>query len=255
MGHANKITYIANAGVLIECNDKKIIIDGLCNSKLPQFKTTPDSIRTQIINNQEPFNAIDIMLFTHNHSDHFDKKSTLEYINSDGNRLVVSTQEIIAGLRKNTDNINVSRLIEINPKLNCKESIKIKGINIQGISTLHEGEEYKSTQNITYLIEVNGKKILHVGDAKPIKENYINHDLVSENIDVLIAPFPYVGVPSARQVVEKYIKPSKIVIIHFPYREFDNYGWIDATKRSLARVQNSFIETVLFEDIGSSTLF
>lgn len=252
MKQSYKITYISNAGVMLEFDDKKILIDGLCNSVMPIFKNPPVKIRKQIILGIHPFNNIDIMLFTHHHSDHFDSKSTIEFLKRNENTTIISTHEAILKINSRLSDKESSRLIKPNLDLGSIENVEVNGVNIQTISMIHEGKEYADVQNFAYLIDVNGKKILHVGDAKPIEENYINLNLIHKNIDLLIVPFPYVGIPAGRQVIEKYIKPKKIAAIHLPYKELDSYGWIGATKRSYNRVQNDFIETVFLEDIGDS---
>lgn len=137
-----------------------------------------------------------------------------------------------------------------NAALGSKESIRINGINVESVSMLHDGKEFEHVHNIAYLIDVEEKKILHVGDAKPISENYCNLNLTERNIDLLLVPFPYVGLSAGRQVIREYIRPKKISAIHLPDRNLDSNGWIDATKKSYIKVKNDFIETIFLEDIG-----
>jgi L-ascorbate metabolism protein UlaG (beta-lactamase superfamily) len=246
----DKITYISNAGVLLEISTKKIMIDGLCNSKIPLFKNTPDEIRKQILNGSTPFDNIDALLFTHNHSDHFDSESAKQFLENKTSACIISTNEVIHELRKIYSNIENNRLIELNTLTGSIENIQINGINIQSIAMHHDGREYEDVHNLAYLIEVEGKKILHVGDAKPVRENFINANLIQQNIDLLIVPFPYIGLPSAREVIELYIKPKKIAVVHLPNKELDANGWINATMRSYKRVEKEFIETMFFDSIG-----
>ena len=237
---------------MLEFHDKKILIDGFCNSIVPIYKNPSFEIRQQMILDIPPFNNIDMVLFTHNHTDHFDRVSTVEFLRHNANSVIISTSEVIQEINSELSDLENSRLIESNPTLYNIENITVKGINIQSISLLHDGKEYKDVQNLAYLIEVGEKKILHVGDAKAIEENYINLNLIEKNIDLLIAPFPYVSIPRCRQVIEKYIKPKKIAVVHLPCRELDSFGWIDAAKKSYKRVQKHFIETIFFEEIGDS---
>lgn len=245
MKQTNKITYIANAGVMIDLQGKKILIDGLCNPKLPIYKNTPDDIKKRIIQGRSPFNNIDVILFTHHHTDHFDPISTAEFIKYNPNTPVVSTKEVISRIK----NIEESTLLELDPALGSTEKISVQGIKISAIPMLHEGKEYINVKNLAYQIEVEGTRILHVGDAKSVKENF---DCLDNEIDILIAPFPFVGLPSARQVIEKYINPKKIAAVHLPYQELDSFGWIEGTKKSLGRVSDNFVETVFFEEIGDN---
>lgn len=254
MERFNKATYVSNAGLLLELYDKKILIDGFCNSALPIYKNPTKYIREKMILGSPPFNNIDILLFTHHHSDHFDVKSTGEFLKNNKDTFVLSTPKVIDEIKKAYFEIDEDRLFSANPQLYSREDITLKGICIQSISMLHEGKEYEDVQNLGFLIEVEEKKVCHVGDAKAIKENYMDLDLIQKNIDLLAVPFPYVGVHTGRQVIEKYIAPKKVAAIHWPYRELDNYGWIDATKKSFGRVQDSFAETVFLEEIETAII-
>lgn len=250
MQQQNSITYVANAGVLLEMHGKKILIDGLCKSKPPIYKNPPAAISEQIIRGLPPFDNIDIMLFTHHHSDHFDPISASEFSKHNANTTIISTPEVISEIKNHSSEANVPNLIELNPAPHCREKISVNGVNIQAISMIHDGKEYADVQNLAYLLEKNGTKVLHTGDAGPVQENYAPLDLNRENLDLLITTFPYIGIPAHRQLIEKYINPQKIAVVHLPYRELDSFGWIKATKKSYERVQKEFIPTVFLEEIG-----
>lgn len=255
-----KITYICNAGVMVELDDHKILIDGLCNSALPLYKNPPAEIREQIISGMAPFNNIEVLLFTHHHSDHFDPVSTAFFLKQNQNALVISSPEVIARLNCQIPNTENGRLIAQDLPLGDSGDFQIKGLKIQALAMRHDGKEYHDVLNLAYLIEAADKRILHVGDAKPIAENfftenYLTLNLTAENIDLLLAPFPYVGLPSARQLIEKYIQPKKIAAIHLPVRELDRQGWIDSTMKSYLKVKDDFIETVFLEEPGDSIIF
>lgn len=166
---------------------------------------------------------------------------------------MVSTKDVIKELYDKDHKYGKERFFILNPPLYQKEEIILKDILIQSISMLHEGKEGENLQNIGFLIEIEGKKLLHIGDAKPVKENFISLDFIEKNLDLLIAPFPYVGIPASRRIIERYIQPKKIIAIHLPYEALDDYHWINTTKKSYSRVQDRFIETIFFEEIGSTT--
>lgn len=259
MEHGNRITYIANAGVMIEVNGKKILIDALNNDKIPLYKTPTDEAREMIIQGKPPFDNIDVMLFTHHHSDHFDTDSTIEFIKHNRHTFILSTGETISKIESQlsllndgtTNDLENIRLVQLNPALHKAESFNVNGINLQAISMLHEGKEYEAVQNLAYLIDVQGTTLLHVGDAKPYDGNFAHHNFIEENIDALIAPFSYVGILPGRRVINEHIKPHKIATVHLPYKEADAFGWIDATKRSYNRVKATFTDTVFFEEPGT----
>ncbi|HEY5561765.1 MAG TPA: MBL fold metallo-hydrolase [Clostridiaceae bacterium] len=245
-----KVTYISNAGILLEYNDSKIMIDGFCNSILPIYKNPSDETKKLMISGTNQFKNIDALLFTHNHTDHFDAESTASFLNNSKKTFMLAPSKVVMEIKQGFPNVESKRLINLEDGLGKTEDININEIEIQSISMLHDGKEHMDIRNLAYLVDIAGKRVLHVGDAKPTKENYIHLDIIHKNIDLLIAPFPYIGLPTARQVIEKYIKPRKIVLVHFPYREMDTFGWINQTMKSYLKVKDTLPETVFFENLG-----
>jgi L-ascorbate metabolism protein UlaG (beta-lactamase superfamily) len=251
MMQTNNLIYLANAGVLINMNGKKILIDGLNNANHALYKSTPIEISEQIIGGIPPFDNIDVMLITHNHSDHFDVEGVTRFLEKNSDTFVISTHEIISTIRNHISYIEETRLIGLQPKFKYEERIQIKGIDIVAISLVHDGSEYAEVSNLAFLID-STKKVLHLGDGAPTKENYEALNLKKYRIDLLIANFPYVSLPSARNIIKDHINPNKIAVVHLPYQELDRFGWINAAKKSYERVKDSFIETEFLENIGSS---
>jgi L-ascorbate metabolism protein UlaG (beta-lactamase superfamily) len=246
----NKITYICNAGVMVELKDHKILIDGLCNSNIPLYKNPPAEIRERIVSGTAPFDNIEVLLFTHHHSDHFDPVTTALFLKEQPNAPVISSPETIARLNFQFPDIEKERLIIQDIPLGGIGSLQMKGLTIQSLAMQHDGNEYQDVLNLAYLIEAAGMRILHVGDAKPISISYIDLNLTALNIDLLLAPFPYVGLFSGRLLIEKYIRPKKIAAIHLPVRELDQQGWIATTMKNYLKVKEEFIETVFLEEPG-----
>ena len=251
----NKVTYVSNAGVLLEIAGKKILIDSLCDSVMPIYKNTPKEIKEQILCGLPPFDNIDIMLVSHHHSDHFEPKSVAEFLQRNRRAILISTPETVRRLKKEDPALSESRLIAPPLQVHETEKLDSNGIRIQVISMIHEGKDFRDVENFAYLIEVNGTCILHPGDAKPMEENFNHPGLVGNSINLLLAPFPYVGIPSGHAVIENQIKPEKIVAIHLPHQELDQFNWIKGTKKSYARVQDRFVETIFFEEMGDSVIF
>lgn len=253
---SNKLIYISNAGVLIQLKDRKILIDGLCRSNNPIYKDPSPEIAQKIKRGIPPFNDLDLMLITHEHSDHFDPVSVDEFSKNNPGTVILSTPKVISELRTyDSEGMNKKQanLIEFNFDLHQKKTLNIHGIKIRILSLAHMGKDQEETQNYAYLIEY-GLKLLHVGDAWAIPENYKELNLVSERINCLIAPFPYISIPSARRVIKDYINPQKIAVLHFPHKELDHFGWIKATKKSFANVKEAFITTNFLEELGTTLI-
>lgn len=249
MTKSNNLIYVSNAGVLLQINDKKILIDGLCNSDIAMYKSTPRQIYQQIVQGVPPFDNINLMLITHHHSDHFDADLTCKFLSHSQNTVVVSTSEVISGIKKILPNFNADNLIALNPSLHSSQGVTADGINIEVISMTHFGNEFSHVSNFAYLIR-DRLSVLHVGDAATINENYRGLKLTEKNIDLMVAPFPYISLPSARQIIREYINPRRIAVVHLPRKEFDSDGWIDAAKKSYNRIHKDYIKTEFVEELG-----
>lgn len=249
MEQGGKITYLSNAGVMVDFNNKKILIDVLCNTDLPLYKNPPAELKEKIVQGITPFNNISFLLYTHEHSDHFEAKSTVEFLKNHDESYILANHKVMEEILSLHPGLDKKRWVDLSFKKN-KESFVCNDINMHLMPMLHEGKEYQHVQNIAYLIEIAGKRILHVGDAKPCRENFIDLDLTEIKIDLLIAPFPYVALPSARVIIDKYIKPEKIAVIHLPHKEQDRWNWIESAKKSYEKVKKDFVETIFLEDTG-----
>ncbi|SDY97122.1 MBL fold metallo-hydrolase [Tindallia californiensis] len=244
-----RIQYIANSGVLVEIGSKRILIDALTKSKIPMFKSTPEDIYQQLLNQEPPYDQIDFLLVTHQHSDHFDAERVLSFLRNSQKTKIIAPEEVIFSLRKEAPDVSSERLYGMNPALGQSETIYLEGLRIKGMAMRHEGETDTAILHLAYLMD-GGKKVMHLGDAAPEKENFDTFQLKEEVVDVLLANFPYAGIPKARQLVREYIAPKKMAVIHLPDPDKDRWGWRKATQKSYLRSKQDFVKTVFFKEMG-----
>jgi L-ascorbate metabolism protein UlaG (beta-lactamase superfamily) len=251
----NKVTYISNAGVLLEMGGKKILIDSLCDSTVAIYKKIPEDLERKIIEGVSPYDQIDLILFTHHHPDHFKAQTTAAFMKGQARPILVSTEETVKRLTRQEPALDQERLIVPDLKLGESKVMDINGIHLELVSMLHDGKDYKDVENFAFLIEVDGSRVLHVGDAKPMKENYEHLNLADRPVDLLLAPFPNVGIPSGQGIIKDLIKPKKVAALHLPYEDKDRFNWIAGTKKSHGRIKEAFVDTVFLEEIGDQTEF
>jgi L-ascorbate metabolism protein UlaG (beta-lactamase superfamily) len=241
------VTYLCNAGIMLEGNNKKVLIDSFCKTTGTPYKNSATSTVTDITHGIQPFAHIDAMLFTHSHWDHFDAAYTAGYLDQNPEAFVVATNEAATHILRLMTS-QPKNLIRLDLPLHTSTIKSIDGIGIHCIAMNHGGSKDDSLQHIAYLIELHGKRILHVGDASLLKSNYKDLGLQHLGIDLLIAPFPYVGSIPGRRVIQLYIKPKKIAVVHLPYKDLDRAGWIASTNLSFQKREADFPETIFFNE-------
>lgn len=254
--HCSKdyVSYIANAGVLVNMGGKKILIDALCQSETPLYKSTPENVYQSILKQEPPFDGIDFLLVTHHHSDHFNRDMVVSFLESSKKTAFISTEGIVSRIQRHAPQLDSNRFYAMAPGLRHSQSLKKDGVTIRAMSMIHDGEEFSETQNLAFLID-NGKKVMHLGDAAPVPENFQSFGMKGQEINLLLANFPYAGIPGARKTVRECIAPKKMAVIHLPDPNKDRWGWIKATQRSHERVSKDFTKTIFLKEAGDRAHF
>ena len=78
------------------------------------------------------------------------------------------------------------------------------------------GNDFSAVENYGYLIEIGGKKILHLGDVEYATENLEGFGLSTEEIDVVLIPtFNTLLSAASALVIQETIAPAHVVGLHF----------------------------------------
>ena len=180
------LSRVSNAGVLLELDGVKILLDGFCTDIGP-YMATPAAFRESLLADPP-----DMLAFTHDHPDHFDGTLVEQY-------------------RKQT----------LRPVLgpeNLPFGTTFKGLAMGGVSVLpvksrHIGKEYFHVPHVSFDIE-GSKSVWYLGDAVPSQWHGIKR-----KCDVLIAPFAYALSDSAWRMTCQLA--DTVVLVHMPLREND----------------------------------
>lgn len=185
-----KITRTGNAGVLIETKGIKILIDGVCEH-LPPYEETPMSFREEMIQNPP-----DVLLFTHNHKDHYDSEFARIYKEK--------TLRPVYGA-------------------GCPPEIKTGDVEIIAIPTRHIGKT--DIPHCSFIVK-GDRCVWFAGDASPIE--WKGKDAFPKP-DAFVVPYAYTITQSGWKIA-KSSGAEKIVLLHLPQRELDEYKLWDTTE-------------------------
>lgn len=161
------ITWYGQACFKIQSGDKTLILDPFAKS----IGLTPPSIQA------------DIVLVTHEHSDHN----------------------------------NIKAIKDDYFLVNGPGEYEIKGVKVKGITSFHDKEKGVSRGlNTLYLIEVEGIKILHCGDFGQERLEDIQLEKIG-GVDILMVPvggFFTIDAKEAMGIV-KQIEPKVVIPMHY----------------------------------------
>jgi len=198
------ITYTGNMGALISNEKTAVWIDGLHEYYGPAYLNPPDSLLEKTFSKKSPFDKLKWLLFTHYHRDHFSKKLTSRFLQlgmdhkAIGATQVVdsfSTKDVVNAWNKNDEVAHDDSL-----------SLRINAFNIPHIWP----QRHHKVQNIAYLVEISGVRILHVGDADTDAAAFDRMGISS--VDAAIVP-QWFDSEKGRSIIEK-LKPKKVIVTH-----------------------------------------
>jgi L-ascorbate metabolism protein UlaG (beta-lactamase superfamily) len=197
------ITYVGNAGYLIESGDTKVVIDAYFHWT-SECGVVPPDYQELMREGAPPFDDIDLMLATHDHGDHFDPEAVGAYLETHPGTAFVSTAQAERAVDADYPELEQldERVVGLYPSLRERVPLTANGIPLE-IMPLPHG----FSQNLGILMTINGYSLLHVGDLgadtlvttlDPLR----TYGFADEHIDVIFLPYHYMQGDEQRAVAD-----------------------------------------------------
>lgn len=172
-----KVEHVANAGVKITSGGKVVLIDALFGPH-SRFNFLDDAAFNTLVQQQA-----DVALSTHMHADHFGAKRVTQFLKQNKQSLFIGTPEALDELRGKVpdEQIKTAHFSGMYSKDISHNKVKISVLQFP-----HMMPDLEQAQNYAYIVEVNGWKVLHVGDADVNADVIAAHDLASKEIDIAL---------------------------------------------------------------------
>lgn len=210
------VKYIANEGVLISSGEKTILIDGLHREYKPAYLFPPADLLKSLENAEKPFDKINLLLVSHIHLDHFHPQSIGLHLKNNPRAALASSEQVVGEVAGNFADYEKIKA-QIKPVSHeWKKTVELNhdGIKIKFLGLRHGSERFLSIQNLGHLIEIDGKKLLHIGDADMTAENFSAFNLAREKIDIAFIPYWFLFTMDGLDLVQKQFNPKYIVAVH-----------------------------------------
>ena len=216
------VTYLANEGLLIQSGETAVVIDGLFRAGVSGYARVPAAELKKLEAALRPYDKVKLLLVSHHHGDHFDAKSVARHLEHNSEARLISSQQVVKQVRAEASPDAKLRIQSVEPKDADKVTIEAGGVKVELLKLSHGTGRFAKITNLGHIIELNGVRILHIGDAElnaktvePLKKH-------ARGVDVACIPYWLLLSERGRKFFLETLAPRHIVAIHVPPREADD---------------------------------
>lgn len=244
---AQKATYIANSGVLIQVGQSKVLIDAFFEDGRGRFLAPKSAQLDAMVAERPPYNNLSLALATHAHPDHFSPSQIGKLLFTHKKLNCLATPQVVDSIEAVMDDFESihDRTLTF-PLSRSWKNYTQQGLTVKAAYARHAGKSNAKIQGLIYLVNFNGKKVLHLGDANMDPDRFEELKLEFEEIDVAFVPFWYLTNFYGAEVVRQHIGAKKVVAVHIP----ENYS-----QESLDKIRKFMPDAIIFEKAGQSITF
>ena len=224
-GDGLTMTFLANEGVLLSSGGKKVLIDALFLKYKTGFATPADSTQAALAAARAPFDNVDLILATHYHGDHFHPQPVAAHLAANPGATLATSLQVIDSLRGRMRKGGPAdaRILDRTAASGVRRREIINGIPVEFLGIPHGSgpSNHLAIQHLAYIVDLGGKRVLHIGDAILSDENVRAFRLDTARIDVALVPTWVVTGRASRQAIERWVKPRQVVAFHVGEGEAD----------------------------------
>lgn len=198
-------------GVLISSGKVDVLIDGLHEYYGPEYLHTPGTEIQSIMAQTGPYSKLRIATFTHYHRDHYSAGLASSFLKVSRDNRVIGSPQVI-------DSLSKDRTIDAWNRngvafRDTAARFTIESFNIPHVSP----QRHSKVQNVAYVVQTAGIKILHIGDAE--RDTVAFSRFRNAGIDVLVSPIWFLTSDEGRRIILDIIKPRTVIATHISPRE------------------------------------
>jgi L-ascorbate metabolism protein UlaG (beta-lactamase superfamily) len=208
------VTYIGNAGFMIQAGGKKVLVDALFEGTTEVLGPSPELL-AQMMDAHGPFADVDLLLVTHPHGDHFNAKLVIEFLRHHAHCQLVAHTQVVDRLRNEEGFAQImGQIHEVKQEPGAYEQLILNGINLDALCLYHMSAD-SSMKNLAFIVELGGARFLHMGDSSidQSEAHLNNYPFEQSPVDLLFLNRVDRSETTQKFIAEK-IKPSQIVAMH-----------------------------------------
>ena len=235
------ITFVANAGFLMEAGEYKIAIDAFLQP-WSGYQSLSESDVNKMRNARWPFDEIDLIFVTHDHFDHYSADVVAANLEQNPESIGLSTQGVAENLRVIAGDQEdlLERMIGKKIRTGERSQMILNGIGVELMNFPHGPG---SPENMGVIFSIGGFRVFHTGDLNPDQtlDVLVQYGISDKNIDVAMVPAFWLSITRYQSFLDEINAPY-IIPMHFD----------PAQSRTMETLQHDFPNAIIFGQIYES---
>jgi L-ascorbate metabolism protein UlaG (beta-lactamase superfamily) len=204
------VTFLANEGVMLSAGSTKVMIDALFVKYGESYAIAADSTQLALRLAQPPFDSVSLVLATHHHGDHFHPGPVAAHLRSNPRAVVLASQQVIDSLKGRVAPGAIGTRVLAREVARGSMTREV----VNGVPVTMLGLAHHDLKHFGYIVEIGGRRVLHVGDTDDGAKSFPAFRLDTMRIDVALLPSWMGRRARDREMIERLIKPRHVAFFH-----------------------------------------
>jgi L-ascorbate metabolism protein UlaG (beta-lactamase superfamily) len=209
------VTFLANEGVLLSSGSTRVLIDALFIKYETGFAVPAESTQAALRHARAPFDSVDLVLVTHRHGDHFHPGPAAAHLAANPGATLLTSQQVIDSMRQVPGIARLApRMVPRTMAPGTRRRVVVNGLPVELLGLPHGGRRHRHVEHLGYVVELAGRRILHVGDAELSEATLAPLALDTSRIDVALLPAWSLTDRGSREAIARWIRPRQVIAFH-----------------------------------------
>jgi len=202
-----RLVQLANEGVIVSSTDTRVMIDGMVVEPYSIYAGLPPDAAADYARASGVFEGIDLALVSHRHHDHNQPSFACDFMKSSSDTDLVTSRQVIDLMREKCRGFvaTSTRIRRIDPQPGRPVRVSKGRAEVTVMRLSHGKRRYASIDHFGHLVEIDGKRILHVGDAAMDPEVFRASGLEEAALDVAVIPIWFFQPGPGEAIVRDYL--------------------------------------------------
>jgi L-ascorbate metabolism protein UlaG (beta-lactamase superfamily) len=211
------VVFLANEGVYLTGGERGVLLDGCVRVPYLEYGAVPDEVWEKLLRGEAPFERLDLVLVSHAHRDHFQVEAARELLLARRETRWVVHREVATAIESGWTRWPevTGQVTAVAPVDGERAAYRVAGLEVELLRLPH-GPARSMPENLAHVVQIGGRTLVHVGDARASREDLARAGLQGRRFDVALLPFWYWGSPTWSAALDALAGRLGSVALHRP---------------------------------------